>query len=69
MEEKSMKSSTIINFRNIVVALLIIYFAIFLIYPIYKAFTGSLHDWNPLIDKYEWVGFDNFKDVLTNKLF
>lgn len=69
MKEKGLKSSSLFNLRNITMALLVIYFAIFLVYPIYKAFAGSLHDWNPLIDRYEWVGFDNFKDVLTNKLF
>ncbi|MDH6364005.1 multiple sugar transport system permease protein [Enterococcus sp. PF1-24] len=69
MKEKRLKVSPIFNLRNITMTLLVVYFAIFLIYPIYKAFAGSLHDWNPLIDKYDWVGFDNFKDVLTNNLF
>lgn len=68
MKEES-KLKSFINFRSIVVTLLVIYFAIFLIYPIYKAFAGSLHDWNPLIDKYDFVGFENFKSVLTNPLF
>ncbi|WP_368251636.1 carbohydrate ABC transporter permease [Enterococcus sp. 2201sp1_2201st1_B8_2201SCRN_220225] len=63
------KRTKIFNLRNIAVILLIIYFAIFLIYPIYKAFAGSLHDWNPLIDKYNFVGLENFKDVLTSQLF
>ena len=39
------------------------------LYPIFSAFAGSLHDWNPLIDKYDWVGFDNFVNVLTDGLF
>ena len=47
----------------------VVYFAIFLVYPIYKAFAGSLHDWNPLIDKYNFVGLENFKEVLTSGLF
>lgn len=68
MKEES-KLKSFINFRSIVVTLLVIYFAIFLIYPIYKAFAGSLHDWNPLIDKYDFVGLENFKSVLTNSLF
>ncbi|MBP1041921.1 sugar ABC transporter permease [Vagococcus sp. BWB3-3] len=57
------------NLRNVTVLLLIIYFSIFLVYPIYKAFAGSLHDWNPLIDKYEFIGLDNFKNVLTSSAF
>lgn len=58
-----------INLKNIAVLLLVVYFAIFLVYPIYKAFAGSLHDWNPLIDKYNFVGLENFKNVLTSGLF
>jgi len=58
-----------INLKNIAVLLLVVYFAIFLVYPIYKAFAGSLHDWNPLIDKYNFVGLENFKKVLTSGLF
>ena len=58
-----------IHLKNIAVLLLVVYFAIFLVYPIYKAFAGSLHDWNPLIDKYNFVGLENFKKVLTSGLF
>ncbi|MHC5227079.1 carbohydrate ABC transporter permease [Enterococcus sp. LJL99] len=69
MKEGTVKSSRLFSLKNITVFLLIIYFAIFLIYPIYKAFAGSLHDWNPLIDKYDWVGLENFKTVLSSSLF
>nr|WP_051126072.1 sugar ABC transporter permease [Bifidobacterium longum] len=55
--------------RNIAVVSLVVYFAVFMAYPIFSAFAGSLHDWNPLIDKYDWVGFDNFANVLTDGLF
>ena len=51
------------------VVFLVVYFAIFLAYPIFKAFAGSLHNWNPLIGTYDWVGLDNFKQILTDKLF
>ncbi len=61
--------SRIFTFRNVAVTLLIIYFAIFLAYPIYKAFAGSLHDWNPLVGTYDWVGFENFRQILTGGLF
>lgn len=63
------KKRNFFNLKNVAVVLLIIYFAIFLVYPIYKAFAGSLHDWNPMIDKYDFVGLDNFKSVLTSDLF
>ena len=59
----------IFTMRNIAVVSLFVYFAVFMAYPICSAFAGSLHDWNPLIDKYDWVGFDNFVNVLTDGLF
>lgn len=61
--------SRIITFRTMAVTFLIVYFAIFLVYPIYKAFAGSLHDWNPLSGTYTWAGLDNFRQILTDKLF
>ncbi|WP_418969586.1 carbohydrate ABC transporter permease [Alloscardovia omnicolens] len=61
--------SRIFTLRNMAVIFLVVYFSIFLAYPIYKAFAGSLHNWNPLNDTYEWVGFENYKDILTDKLF
>lgn len=67
MQKKT--SNSWFNLRNMTVTLLIIYFSIFLIYPIYKAFAGSLHDWNPLIDKYDFIGLENFKNVLTSSAF
>lgn len=63
------KALRFFDFKNTTMLLLVIYLAIFLVYPIYKAFAGSFHDWNPLIDKYEFVGLQNFKDVLADKLF
>lgn len=59
----------VFSFRNVWVALFIIFFAIFLIYPIFKAFAGSLHQWNPLVGQYSWVGLQNYKEVLTSGLF
>ena len=57
------------SFRNVAVTFLVAYFAIFLAYPIYKAFAGSFHEWNPLVGTYNWVGLDNFKQILTDGLF
>ncbi|WP_223847565.1 carbohydrate ABC transporter permease [Bifidobacterium callitrichos] len=59
----------ILSMRNVSVVLLIAYFAVFMAYPIFKAFAGSLHEWNPLTDTYNWVGLDNFTQVLTDSLF
>lgn len=58
-----------LNFRNVSVLFLIVYFAVFLFYPIYKAFAGSLHDWNPLTQKYHYIGWENYRFVLGDKLF
>ena len=58
-----------LNFRNVSVLFLIVYFAVFLFYPIYKAFAGSLHDWNPLTQKYNYIGWENYRFVLEDKLF
>lgn len=69
MKEKSIQKKNFFSLKNITISLLIIYFSIFLVYPIYKAFAGSLHDWNPLIDQYDFVGLKNFKSVLGNPLF
>ena len=59
----------VFTMRNVSLAALVIYFSVFMIYPIFKAFAGSMHDWNPLIGTYKWVGFDNFRLVLSDGLF
>lgn len=59
----------IFTMRNIAVTVLVVYFAVFMAYPIFSAFAGSLHKWNPLVDQYDWVGLDNFVSVLTDGLF
>jgi multiple sugar transport system permease protein len=69
MGSRSRVSSNIFSLRNVTILFLVGYFGVFVIYPIYKAFAGSLHDWNPLIDQYDFVGLANFKNVLTNQLF
>lgn len=56
-------------FPYIAALALSLYFLIFLIYPIYKVFDGSLHNWNPLTDLYDFVGLSNFKSILVDKLF
>ena len=58
-----------LNFRNVSVLFLIVYFAVFLFYPIYKAFAGSLPDWNPLTQKDNEIGWENYRFVLGDKLF
>ncbi len=57
-----------LSFRNAIIIFLILYFGIFTAYPIAKAFMGSFHDWNPLVDQYDYIGLENFKTVLQDKL-
>lgn len=59
----------VFTMRNVSLAALVVYFSVFMIYPIFKAFAGSMHEWNPLIGTYKWVGFDNFRQVLSDGLF
>ncbi len=59
----------IISFKTGVLLFIVIYFSIFMIYPIFKAFAGSFHDWNPLIDEYNYVGFNNYKEILGDSVF
>lgn len=63
------KYERIFSLRNVVVTFVIVYFAIFLVYPIYRAFTGSMHTWNPMVDTWKYIGWANFEAVLKNKLF
>jgi len=59
----------IFSFKHVAAILLVLYFAIFLVYPMYMAFAGSLHNWNPLIGQYEWVGIENFRRITSDGLF
>lgn len=68
-----MKSSSFkakwFTFRNIAISLLVIYFGIFLVYPIYRAFVGSFHDWNPLAQQFSFSGLENYQYILSDPLF
>lgn len=55
--------------RNICLVMIVGYFGLFMAYPIVRAFAGSLHDWNPLTGVYRWTGLDNFRSVLSDRLF
>jgi len=44
-------------------------FLIFLVYPIFRSAYYSLFDWNGLGPAVDFVGLDNFKRILTDKVF
>lgn len=48
---------------------LVVYFGVFLIYPIYRAFVGSFHDWNPLAQQFSFTGLENYRYILSDRLF
>lgn len=65
-----MKSTKkLINLKNLTIIFTIIYFSVFLIYPVYKALVGSFHDWNPLTQYYEFIGLENYKYLFSDPLF
>lgn len=59
----------IFSVRNVGITFLIVNYAVFLFYPIFRAFAGSLHEWNPLVGTYKWVGFSNFQRVMHDGVF
>lgn len=67
--KNSMSTTKWFSFRNVSIILLIAYFAIFLIYPVFRAFLGSFHDWNPLIQQFDFIGWENYSYILSDSLF
>lgn len=55
--------------RNSVVALIVVFNAVLLVYPIGKAFLGSFHLWNPLNGTYDWTGTDNYTALVDDPAF
>ena len=44
-------------------------FVIFYIYPFYEIFNLSLHDWNGISLHRTFVGFENFRELLNDKIW
>jgi raffinose/stachyose/melibiose transport system permease protein len=47
----------------------LILFLLFVIYPIFRSVYYSLFDWNGLGPAVDYVGMENFKNILTDKVF
>src|SRR5215208_7937934 len=47
----------------------LILFLLFVIYPIFRSIYFSLYDWNGLGPAVDFVGLQNFKDILNDKVF
>ena len=58
---------------NLLIALFLlpalILFLLFVIYPIFRSIYFSMFDWNGLGPAVDFVGLQNFKDILTDKVF
>ena len=44
-------------------------FLVFLVYPIFRSLYYSLFNWNGLGPAVDFVGLDNFRQILTDKIF
>lgn len=47
----------------------LIFFLIFVIYPIFRSLYFSMFDWNGLGPAIDFVGLQNFKDILADEVF
>lgn len=48
---------------------LAVFYGLFLIYPLIHQFIGSFFDWNPLIDKFDYIGLQNYLKLFKEKIF
>ena len=64
-----MRSRSEAVLRNLVVAALVAFFAVFFLIPIVMAFVGSFHLWNPLKGQFRFTGLKNWQMVLESSLF
>lgn len=55
--------------RRSVVALIVVFNAVLLVYPIIRAFLGSFHQWNPLNGTYRWIGMENYAELVHDATF
>ena len=55
--------------RALLLALPLAVFAAFVIWPLASSFYYSFTDWNGFNPDYDYVGFDNFIKIYTDKLF
>lgn len=47
----------------------LVLFLVFMVYPIIKGFSMSLYSWSGLSDNATFIGFDNFKTLMTDDYF
>jgi len=59
--------SNLVNFSFVLPAVAI--FSIFYIYPFFEIFNLSLHEWNGIDLQRTFVGIDNFKELMQDKIW
>src|SRR3989338_6220758 len=74
MPKLQSKSFTLPNVKDIFESYLFIMpavaiFSIFYIYPFYEIFNLSLHEWNGISLSRDFVGLDNFKELMEDKIW
>lgn len=53
----------------ITLGFVIVFYTIFLIFPILYALVGSFFDWNPLVNKFNFIGSTNYANAMKDPLF
>ena len=70
----ALQSKRVSSFQDKLVIVLflapaLILFLLFVVYPIFRSIYFSLFDWNGLGPAVDFVGLENFKTILTDKVF
>ena len=47
----------------------LLFFCLFIVYPVAYSFYLGFYDWNPLEPKPTWVGLDNYRELLSDPSF
>lgn len=55
--------------RNITIGVIMTMIVLLTFVPIFLAFRGSFHNWNPLNGTFEFIGLDNYKRLFSDPVF
>lgn len=68
-KRRALQSRSEVALREIVIGTMLLFYVVFYIIPIFIAFRGSFHIWNPLNGKFVFNGLDNYKNLMKNSLY
>ncbi len=67
------KNNRILNSKTTMIIITLtaitVFYLLFLIFPIIYAFIGSFFDWNPMMNKMDFTGLSNYKNVFQTPVF